>query len=166
MNKTLKSIFLSVCLFISVIFGGVGCRTVQTGATPKPQTELVIDESRVRQIAGVCELAGYNGTYLYLLDNPEDKDKFELVVKNLDTVILGNLTVESFMQVVQDLPIKELQSAKGVVIVDSAIILWGIYKGDVVKLDKLEQVEKLTPIALGLRNGIARALKIEALELK
>lgn len=140
---------ISILLCLSLL---TGCATnLNTGKSE-------ISAEKVKHIASVVELAGYNGTYLYLKNNPTKKDIFVNVVNGLNTLIANEIQLEGFLFVVKELPIKELQSDEGVMIIDSAIILFGIYKDDLIHLDKLEQAKKLTPIAIALRDGINRAL--------
>ncbi len=119
-----------------------------------------IDESRVRQVALVAELAAYNGTKIYLIDHPDKRKVFENVHANLNTLLAEDqIALDKFLTIVRTLPIKELQSEKGQLIVDNAVILFTAYSQDVIKLDQLEQVKKLKPLVESVKNGIEKALK-------
>lgn len=146
MKRLLFSLILSLSLLAS------GCRT-NIGTTE-------INDSRVRQVALVAELAAFNGAKVYLIDHPEKRVVFEKVSNDLG-VLLATDTVflDKFLTIVRTLPIKELNSEKGQLIVDNAVILFGALKSDVIKLDQLEQAQKLEPIAVGLKSGIDKALR-------
>lgn len=144
--KAYLSLVLGVLLF-------AGCAT-NTGS------QLEISESRVRQIALVAELASFNGATIYLMDHPDKKPVFQKVQTNL-AVLLNEETpsLEKFRLIIKDLPIKELQSEKGQLIVDNAVILVSAYNQDIIKLGQLEQAAKLKPLIVGLNNGLLKALK-------
>lgn len=144
--KRIIALFLSLFLF-------VGCVTNQT--TGKKE----LSESYVKKIAQASELAAFNGSYLYLKEKPQDKEIFIGVSDSLNVLIQEEMTLNGFLMVIQHLPIKELKDEKAVLIVDNAIILFGIFQDDLVKLDQLEQAKKLKPIAEALKKGIDRALE-------
>ncbi len=147
MKKNLFSLLAGSLLF-------VGCVT-------NPQTNtLEISESRMRQVALVAELAAFNGTTIYLMDHPEKEQIFLKVYADL-TLLLDEQTpsLEKFRLIVKSLPIKELQSEKGQLIVDNAVILISAYNQDVIALDQLEQAKKLKPLITGLQSGLGKALK-------
>lgn len=138
------------CLFLS-LFLFVGCAT--TGQNPG------LTDAKVKKVAQVVELASYNGTFLYLQEKPENKYIFESVVRSLDILLEDEITLDKFLLIVKELPIKELKSKEGVLILDNMIIVFGIYQDDLIKLDKLEQVQKLKPVIISLRDGIKRGIK-------
>lgn len=138
------SLFLSLFLF-------VGCATTgqNTGLT----------DAKVKKVAQVVELASYNGTFLYLQEKPENKYIFESVVKSLDILLEDEITLDKFLLITKELPIKELKSKEGILLIDNSVILFGIFQDDLIKLDKLERVQKLKPVILSLRDGIKRGIK-------
>lgn len=138
------------CLFLS-LFLLVGCAT--TGQNPG------LTDAKVKKVAQVVELASYNGTFLFLQEKPENKYIFESVVRSLDILLEDEITLDKFLLIVKELPIKELKSKEGVLILDNMIIVFGIYQDDLIKLDKLEQVQKLKPVIVSLRDGIKRGIK-------
>jgi hypothetical protein len=139
-----------ICLFLS-LFLIVGCATT-------PQNPGLTD-AKVKKIAQVVELAAYNGTFLFLQEKPENKYIFESVVKSLDILLEDEITLDKFLLIAKELPIKELKSKEGVMIIDNSVILFGIFQDDLIKLDKLEQVQKLKPVIISLRDGIKRGIK-------
>lgn len=147
MKRQLLSLLASVLLF-------AGCVTNST------TNKLEISESRVRQVALVAELAAFNGTTIYLMDHPEKATIFHKVYADL-TLLLDEETpsLEKFRLIVKSLPVKELQSEKGQLIVDNAVILISAYNQDVIGLDQLEQAKKLKPLISGLQSGLGKALK-------
>lgn len=142
--KQLIALFLSAFLFI-------GCAT--TGQNPG------LTDTKVKKIAQVVELAAYNGTFLFLQEKPENKYIFESVVKSLDILLEDEITLDKFLLIAKELPIKELKSKEGIMIIDNSVILFGIFQDDLIKLDKLEQVQKLKPVIISLRDGIKRGIK-------
>lgn len=142
--KQLIALFLSAFLFI-------GCAT--TGQNPG------LPDTKVKKIAQVVELAAYNGTFLFLQEKPENKYIFESVVKSLDILLEDEITLDKFLLIAKELPIKELKSKEGIMIIDNSVILFGIFQDDLIKLDKLEQVQKLKPVIISLRDGIKRGIK-------
>lgn len=138
------------CLFLS-LFLFVGCAT--TGQNPG------LTDAKVKKIAQVVELASYNGTFLFLQEKPENKYIFESVVRSLDILLEDEITLDKFLLITKELPIKELKSKEGVMIIDNSVILFGIFQDDLIKLDKLEQVQKLKPVIVSLRDGIKRGIK-------
>jgi hypothetical protein len=138
------------CLFLS-LFLIAGCATT-------PQNPGLTD-AKVKKISQVVELAAYNGTFLFLQEKPENKYIFESVVKSLDILLEDEITLDKFLLIVKELPIKELKSRDAIIILDNMIIVFGIYQDDLIKLDKLEQVQKLKPVIISLRDGIKRGIK-------
>jgi hypothetical protein len=139
-----------ICLFLS-LFLLVGCATTQSNPG--------LTDAKVKKIAQVVELAAYNGTFLFLQEKPENKYIFESVVKSLDILLEDEITLDKFLLIAKELPIKELKSKEGVMVIDNSIILFGIFQDDLIKLDKLEQVQKLKPVIISLRDGIKRGIK-------
>ena len=142
--KTFITLFLVLALLS-------GC------ATSSGQNDGLTD-AKVKKIATIVELASYNGTYLFLENNPNDAKIFKEVAKNLDILLEDEITLDKFLLIVKDLPIKELQSKEGRLIVENSIILFGVFQNDLIKLDQLEQVKKLKPVILALKHGIERGL--------
>lgn len=144
-------------VLFSLLAGGL----LFAGCVTNPQTNtLEISESRMRQVALVAELAAFNGTTIYLMDHPEKEQIFLKVYADL-TLLLNEQTpsLEKFRLIVKSLPVKELQSEKGQLIVDNAVILISAYNQDVIGLDQLEQAKKLKPLISGLQSGLGKALK-------
>jgi hypothetical protein len=94
------------------------------------------------------------------MDHPEKEQIFLKVYADL-TLLLDEQTpsLEKFRLIVKSLPVKELQSEKGQLIVDNAVILISAYNQDVIGLDQLEQAKKLKPLISGLQSGLGKALK-------
>lgn len=111
-------------------------------------------------IAPFCELAAYDGALIYLSDNKDQIPKFELVVENLDYLLAQGVTFQGFVLVVKQLPLDKLQNDRAQLIVDNAIILFNAYGKQIVQLQALEQAQKLEPIVVAVRDGLARAVKI------
>jgi hypothetical protein len=142
--KTFITLFLVLALLS-------GC------ATSSGQNDGLTD-AKVKKIATVVELAAYNGSYLFLENNPQEKEIFKTVVKSLDILLDGDITLDKFLLIARELPIKELKSKEGQMVINSSIILFGVFQDDLVKLDQLEQAQKLKPIVLALKHGLERAL--------
>lgn len=137
----------------------LGC-LLFAGCATNSGSQLQISESRVRQIALVAELASFNGATIYLMDHPEKRPVFEKVQNGLAVLAQDDIqTLDKFRLIIKDLPIKELQSEKGQLIVDNAIILITAYNQDIIKLDQLEQAKKLKPLIDGINSGLTKALK-------
>jgi hypothetical protein len=134
--KTISIILLLACLSL------VGCSTV-----PPNQTA---------QLAGIAEVAAFTGTAYYLADHPEKAPLFEAAKQALDGLINdGNSDPAAFSKALSALPIKELKGDKGVIVVGAAVILWDTYASQVTTLD---QKQKVMPVVIAVRNGLARAL--------
>lgn len=142
--KTFITLFLVLALLS-------GC------ATSSGQNEGLTD-AKVKKIATVVELASYNGTYLFIENNPDKAKIFREVAKNLDILLEDEITLDKFLIIVSQLPIKELQSKEAKIIVNNSIVLFGVFQDDLIKLDQLEQVKKLKPVILALKHGIERGL--------
>lgn len=130
-----------------------------TGCVTNPNTgEKELSDAYVKRVANAVELASFNGSYLYLKEHRNEKETFIGVSESLQVLIENDLTLNGFLMTVRHLPIKELKDDKAVLIIDNVIIIFGIFQNDLVKLDKLEQVKKLKPIAESLKRGIDRAV--------
>lgn len=144
----MKKLFISL-LIAAVAFLGVGCITSDGGGKQ-------IDS----RVVLISELAAYDGTYLFLSQNPAARPKFEKAVEQLDLLIEKGVNVNSFILIVKQLPIKELQSVQGKLIVDNAIIIFGEFQDRIIKLDDLEQAKLLLPVVTAVRDGIEKGLTL------
>ncbi|RTL02098.1 MAG: hypothetical protein EKK57_02810 [Proteobacteria bacterium] len=142
----MKKLILSF-LIAAIALSGFGCVTNSDGSK-QINSKVVL----------VAELAAYDGTFLYLAQNPASRPKFEKAVENLDILIENGVTVDAFILIIKSLPIKELQSTQGKLIVDNAIIIFGQFRDDIIKLDTLEQAKLLLPVVTAVRDGLVKGL--------
>ena len=110
MIKQILSVIL--CLALSLL--SIGCVTTQNG---DKQVDLT-------KVAGIVEVAAYSGVSYYLVENPQQTQKFSLASKELGILIEKGVSLEAFIKIVETLPIKELKSKEGKIIVNSAIIIF------------------------------------------
>lgn len=146
MIKQILSVIL--CLALSLL--SIGCVTTQNG---DKQVDLT-------KVAGIVEVAAYSGVSYYLVENPQQTQKFSLASKELGILIEKGVSLEAFIKIVETLPIKELKSKEGKIIVNSAIIIFGTFKNDLIKLDELERTQDLKVIAKALKSGIDLAIEV------
>lgn len=142
MNKLIKLMLAAV-----VCFGLAGCITNSDG-TKQINSKVIL----------VSELASYNGATIFLDKNPLSRPKFEKAIEELNVLLDKGVTVEGITAVVKGLPIKELESPEGKLIINNAIIIFGVFSDDIVTLPALEKARLLAPVAAAIRDGLQQAL--------
>ena len=135
MNKLL-SLLAVVALF-------VGCSTTQPGSG-----------SQTERIGNLVELAAYTGTAVWLVDHPGDAPKFRAAAIALGALTTGDPI--ALHQILSTLPIKELKSEKGAIIIGVAILL---YEAELPHLTPINQASLAALVAKRIQSGINLALQ-------
>ncbi len=126
-----------------------GCQTTGTSG----------DSINLDKVLLVSKLAAYNGTFLYVSKHPEAKDKFVLASASLGALVDNGVTVQGLVAILDGLPIKQLDSTEGKVLINSAVIIFGSYFNSTeVKFNELEKVKDLHLVASALKEGIDQGL--------
>lgn len=100
--------------------------------------------------------ATFLGSSWYLADHQDKRPDFAAAKLALDAMIADkNADPIAFQKVLASLPIKEFQGTKGGIVVGEAVSLWSRYSQKVAKLDTQQ---KVMPIIVAVRDGLARAL--------
>lgn len=127
----------------------IGCSTTKLGNAESEQR-------RIDRVATVSTVAANTGTHVALLKNPQYRPAFSTAVDGLDYLLAnGNHDPLALREVLAALPIDELRSQEGAIIVDNAVILFDSYARDTIDLD---QTKYMRPVIAGIRDGMARAL--------
>src|SRR5262245_15790811 len=91
-----------------------GCKSTPTDKPP--------DSARV---ASIARIAAYTGTRVHLTKSPGDRPYFESARESLASLSAGgNYDPAALSQALSKLPIKELQSTEGALIVGTAVMLY------------------------------------------
>lgn len=139
---------IATALLAGSVFLFGGCASVPAdGSAPR-------DTKRLEAIA---KLAAFDGTVIYLKKHPESRATFELAHAELTKFVDdngGQLSLGALLNVMDELPVKQLQGEYGAVIVGSAIILFDEFVGDKVEVDSAQ----LRPVAVAIRDGIGMGL--------
>lgn len=124
-----------------------------TACTTAPKSSPVLD---VGDIAAVAENAAWVGTMLHLIDNPDDREWFELAHDAIGAAIAANdYDPLRFKDSLEAIPVDELSGDKGAIIVRSSILLWSSVTPRLVALDTEQQVK---PVMEAVYRGITKAL--------
>jgi len=107
----------------------------------------------------VAKLASYDGTFLYLSRHKDQRPKFELAVKSLDALIVNGVSVAGLVAILDALPIKQLDSTEGRLILDSAVIIFDSYfSSTTVNFNQLEKMQDLKIVVESIKDGINKGL--------
>lgn len=137
--KTIAPLLLAIALLC-------GCATT-------PQT----DTQKVARVATISRQAAFVGTKVYLQENPDARPYFVASAAALDVLLQSqNVTPEDFSKAMQGLPVKELQSDSGALIVGSAVVLYDAFLAEHVNLDANAY---LRPVIAAVHDGIAKGLE-------
>jgi hypothetical protein len=110
-----------------------------------------------RDLTPAIKVAAYVGTHYAIQEHPEWRAGFEVAA--LELGLLADAETIDFVQIlaiIHRLPVKELKSPDAQLAITGATLLLTEYSGDVIPLDKLQQVR---PLAAALRDGIVLALQ-------
>lgn len=143
----MKNKLLSVVAGLAIL-ASTGCAT---------NREPLTDEQRVARVVDVATMAANTGTRLALIEHPEWREDFEAALKGLDWLLEDqNPSVMDLRAVLKKLPVKELESRKGIVMIDTATVLFNTVRRDYVDLDR---VKYLKPVIQGIADGMRGALE-------
>lgn len=125
-----------------VLFATVGCSTLSS--------------SDVTRISTVSQQAASIGTREVLLSHPDWKPKFQLAADQLNALAIApSISVASILQIVQQLPVKELKSQEARLSFEGATLLISAINVPEVPADKLAQLQ---PIAKAIADGILQGM--------
>ena len=116
------------------------------------------NSTTTQRVASGCKIAVYVGTAEYLAKHPEAAPQFAaaanalFVLENSDT-----LDAATLLAVVNQLPIKQLDSPRAQIIITAATIVLTDYAGSL----PVDQIGNLKPIAKALREGIELGLPVK-----
>ena len=137
--------------FVILSFLLPGCATVSTPS----------GEQTAERVGAVVEVAAYTAASLRLADHPEERRWFAATVASLDALIGREAyNPEALREALLALPIKELKSDKGALIITAAQIL---YETELRRLVSIDQRPYIAAVARHARNGLARALGLPVL---
>lgn len=140
--KKLAPLVISACLALFAC----SCGTARTTGTVDPYEEA----------AAVAELAAYVGTVVRLSSNPEERPIFEAVAIGLAAAIEAeDYDPVRFMEVLRDLPVRQIKSDEAAIIIGSSVILWERTSRRILRLDTSNSVK---PILEAVYFGMRRAL--------
>ncbi len=132
--------FLALCFLLGLVL---------TGCITSPEGKTVPDIAR---IALVTREAATIGTSQALMRNPQWKDKFILVVAQLRVLeAQPDITVESLLGIIGQLPVNELRSDNATLAISSARLLVVAAGWSSVPIVRAEQ---LRPVVTALREGL------------
>lgn len=136
-------ILLAIVTSIIALFVGPGCSSI-------PQ------ETKITRMKGIAELAAFTGATVDLRDNPDHKPFYVASVAALDSLLKSqDYSPVKFTEALNQLPIKQLSSSKGDLIVGVAVILWDQYLAEMIHVD---QTVYVAPVMTAVRNGLNRAI--------
>ena len=119
------------------------------GCTTTPEGKTVPD---VPRIAAITREAATIGTQETLIRRPEVKDKFIMVVAQLAVLeTQGDITVESLLAIVSQLPVNELKSDNARLAISGARLVVAAAGWSDVTIVRAEQ---LRPVVTALREGL------------
>lgn len=108
------------------------------------------------QIQEAVQDASYFGSIEVLASNPENRERLETAVAALDDLIAKKaVTAATFRQLVSTLPVKALKSQKAQLAFTGATMLYDMAVGKVVNLERHEHT---LSAAVGMRDGVKKAL--------
>jgi hypothetical protein len=132
---------INLCLVTGLIAAGA--------CTTTPEGKTVPD---VPRIAAITREAAQIGTTEALIRRPEVKEKFILVVAQLAVLeAKENITVESLLSIVSQLPVKELGSDDARLAISSMRLVVAAAGWSTVEIVRAEQ---LRPVVTALRDGM------------
>jgi hypothetical protein len=125
-----------------------GCATA-----PKPTDDQV---DRLNRIATVAEIAAYTGAGFWLVEHPTERDKVQLAITALDALSSTNgFNGAALQQALSTLPLKELKSEKGSLLVGAAVLL---YETEFSRMTPIEQGPLVAIVSARVKSGLQRAL--------
>lgn len=117
-------------------------------------------KGKADQLSPLVESASYVGAAFDLLSHPERRPTYEAVYAELDALVKGGrFDLLQFKAVLAKLPIKELRDSKTTLLIDTSIILFDNYTGQLSNLEGFK-AEFLLPIASKVRDGLGRAIAV------
>jgi hypothetical protein len=138
--KALLAVLCSLC----VLLCSTGCKTSNSVAAQLPRVQTA------------AKIAAYVGTKEYLLAHPETRPAFVLAADALARLETApTIGLIDLLEIVNQLPTKELRSERTQMIITSATILLADFAGAL----PLEQLDELKPVATSIREGIVMALQ-------
>lgn len=140
MNRILASVVLVAS--VASLALSTGCATVQPGAP-----------TQAERIGNIAEVAAYTGTAVWLVDHPADAPKFAAAAAALG--VLTAPSPEDLHRILYTLPIRQLKSEKGVIIIGAAILL---YESELPRLTPIDQQSLAGTVARRIQSGITNAL--------
>jgi hypothetical protein len=144
-------LLLSLLSLASLLALAPGCATTSTPS----------GDQTAERVGAVVELAAYTATSLHLTNRPSDRRWFVATVAALDALITAEAYNPAALQeAFLSLPIRELKSDKGALIITAAQIL---YETELRRLINIEQRPYVAAVARHARNGFARALGMATL---
>jgi hypothetical protein len=131
--------------------------TTFAGCTTTPTGQRVPD---VGAMTFTAQSASYVGARMWLREHPEDRSAFERSRDGLKILIAaGTFSAQDLTVALQKLPIRELRSDEGAVIVDVAVVLWDNYGRQLADLDKARVFDTyILPVAKAIYKGLDQAL--------
>lgn len=152
MKKLLRRFDLVLISAALALLVSSGC-----SSTPRNSAQPEDGVQRMARVATVAELAAYTGAGYWLLEHPQDRDKVGMVVLALDQLGSTNgFNALALHQALSALPVKELKSDKGALIVGAAVLL---YETELSRLTPIEQNTYVAIVASRVRSGLNRALE-------
>jgi len=133
---------------ISYLLSAICCLALLTGcAGISPQA-----------MGDAAELAAFNGGTAHLINNPDDVEKFQQTIINLDGLIATtNYHALAFADAMKPLGLRSLEDPldpKTALIIGNTMFLWDRYKRQITPLNTAELIG---PVAIGTRNGLSQA---------
>jgi hypothetical protein len=159
-TKIRSSLTVGLILLAPIlIFAGLsGCKSVTTVTTDPfgnsvTNVTKTIDTARV---ATISRQAATVGTSEVLASHPEWRPQFQLAADNLRLLATSpSISVDSLLQIAQQLPVKELKSQTARLSFEGATLL--ISAIDVPQLPA-DRLAELQPIALAIADGIVAGM--------
>lgn len=135
---------LGTALILALIAGiFTACKTT------RPET--------IQAIAAATQIAIKDGTFLYTSAHPESREKFQTAANTLEALSrMEQLNFSAALDVLRQLPIKEVQDPVVQIIVSDADIILNYLNVTV----PLTDVEHLRPIVVALAQGIQEGLSM------
>ncbi len=138
-------IILPICAFVALWLPGC--------ATAPPAEDEV---ARLHRVATVAEIAAYTGAGYWLLEHPNDREKITIAVAALDALSSTNgFSAAALHKALLTLPISELKSDKGALLVGGAVLL---YEAELNRLTPIHQGPYVAVVTGRVRAGLQRAL--------
>ncbi len=136
-----------MAVLMALMISGSGCVTSETG---KRELDVI-------KVAKIVREASKQGAAWDLGNNPDHKKYYVTAVQLVAKLIQDeNYDSSELAIALSDLPIRQLQSETGVLIVGSAVTIYDVYSNKVVNLDKTKY---LKPIMQAIHDGIQETLE-------